>query len=846
MKLKEKAKCTPIARTGRVQDWMDSPENRLAVSCTTFVVEDDMEHPDGIEASWRFVSHGLRNAAGVAVHLSKLRPRGTDNGKGLIASGPVSFATIYSKLNEILRRGGKFRNGAITLHLDYDHPDAIEFVSVPRKDLPWAKRCLNVDQHFLKKASPELLAACMKAIANGDLWLIKMRTDDKGARIYGNVCVAGSTLVQTTEGPKAISDLVGKPFVAIVNGEEMPSSPRGAWSNGFKQTYELETKEGFSLRATGDHKIMTPDGWKELSSLVPGDTISLHRHILDSSAQWEGKGNHDEGWLLGWLLADGTYSDDHNAKLDFYGSKKVLLDGALKKLATLDDYLQGDHYSSLRTGTRYEQADRTGVGSVGLARMAVEYGISRANKTATELLEETSADFHRGFLEAYFSADGTVSLGSVNGNGKSIAVTSVSLRNLQVMQRMLLRFGIRSRIWKERYNGGMTMMPDGKGGQKLYQTQKASRLDISGQADLRRFAALIGFTLPEKQEKLDQLIGSYRKASYEKAFVAKVESIKPYDIEEVFDCSIPGAGAFDANGIYVSNCLEVMLPHRGTCLLQHVNLGACSIDDIEGAFIEGMQQLCDLHPKTGVGETGEYLPPSMDKQVGLGMLGLANFLSIHGISYQEFGDALEAFLMDDPHPWAHHWTNTVAGKAVYALSKGISSATDIAREHGMERAFAIAPTASCSYRYLDTRGFTTAPEIAPPIDRIVDRDSETMGVERFEYGPVEIAEEVGWEAFRKVADGICEMLHRTGLFHGYSANWWSDLVVCDEAFIQEWLDSPQTSMYYALQVQSGTQAKDDVGVDLGESLTSFFGLEDEESEAAACSMDGGFCAACAE
>ena len=110
---------------------------------------------------------------------------------------------------------------------------------------------------------------------------------------------------------------------------------------------------------------------------------------------------------------------------------------------------------------------------------------------------------------------------------------------------------------------------------------------------------------------------------------------------------------------------------------------------------------------------------------------------------------------------------------------------------------------------------------------------------------MEIAEEVGWAVFRKVADGICEMLHRTGLFHGYSANWWSDMVVCDETFIKEWLDSPQTSMYYALQVQSGTQAKDDVGVELGESLTSFFGLGDED-EPQACSVDAGFCAACAE
>ena len=69
-----------IARTGRVQNWIDNPDGRLPVSCTVFVVEDSMEGENGIEASWRFASHALRYGAGVAIHLSKLRPKGTENG----------------------------------------------------------------------------------------------------------------------------------------------------------------------------------------------------------------------------------------------------------------------------------------------------------------------------------------------------------------------------------------------------------------------------------------------------------------------------------------------------------------------------------------------------------------------------------------------------------------------------------------------------------------------------------------------------------------------------------------------------------------------------------------------
>ena len=74
-----------VARTCRIDNWMKSPEGRLPVSCTVFVVEDSIEGDNGIEASWRFVSHALRYGAGVAVHLSKIRPNGHTNDKGLVA-----------------------------------------------------------------------------------------------------------------------------------------------------------------------------------------------------------------------------------------------------------------------------------------------------------------------------------------------------------------------------------------------------------------------------------------------------------------------------------------------------------------------------------------------------------------------------------------------------------------------------------------------------------------------------------------------------------------------------------------------------------------------------------------
>jgi hypothetical protein len=238
-------------------------------------------------------------------------------------------------------------------------------------------------------------------------------------------------------------------------------------------------------------------------------------------------------------------------------------------------------------------------------------------------------------------------------------------------------------------------------------------------------------------------------------------------------------------------------------LLQHVNLSACEFGDISRAFVEGMQELCALHARTGIGDSGEYLEPEVDRQVGLGMLGLANLLRRYGVTYEQFGKALDCF-NESKQP-----EHSAAYALVEQLHQGIKQAAQIARQHNMVRAFAIAPTASCSYRSQDVDGYTATPEIAPPISRTVDRDSGTFGVSTYSYGDVEIASEVGWDNYKRVADGIMTMLSRTGLLHGYSFNSWSDMVTYDNEFVEEWLRSPQTSLYYSLQVMSDTQDKTD-------------------------------------
>ena len=69
----------------------------------------------------------------------------------------------------------------------------------------------------------------------------------------------------------------------------------------------------------------------------------------------------------------------------------------------------------------------------------------------------------------------------------------------------------------------------------------------------------------------------------------------------------------------------------------------------------------------------------------------------------------------------------------------------------------------------------------------------------------------------------------------------------DETFIQEWLQSPQTSLYYSLQVMQNTQAKDDALAALDGDFGTMFGFDDDsDQEIIDLFNDPAACVGCAE
>jgi hypothetical protein len=286
---------------------------------------------------------------------------------------------------------------------------------------------------------------------------------------------------------------------------------------------------------------------------------------------------------------------------------------------------------------------------------------------------------------------------------------------------------------------------------------------------------------------------------------------------------------YDAKGerIYLQVCLEIAIKHKATCLLMHGNLGACTIEEIPEVMAEGVEILCQLHAITGVGDSGIYRKPEEDRQVGYGFLGLANLLAIEGVTYKELVDAFARAFLEDCRKPSEITYNAKALAIVDSLIEGYRKGSEIGAKYGMERLWTVAPTATCSYNHVDREGYTTAPEIAPPINRSIERDSATFGVKSYDYHPkTEIAAEVGWETFFKLNEYFQRLMDSTGLGHSISMNWWSDMIYADQKFIQDFLDSPIKSLYYSLPVMPDTQNKSSFAVPSGEIIDfSLFGFE---------------------
>ena len=403
-----------------------------------------------------------------------------------------------------------------------------------------------------------------------------------------NPCVTADTWVQTDSGPRQVAELVGTPFVARLDGTDHASGPQGFFETATKEVIRLVTAEGHSLRLTADHQVrrvtrftryVTDTQWCAAGDLLPGDRVLLNDHRTGSS--WTGDLDEESGYLLGLLIGDGTLKKD-GAVLSVWGESDALVangdpeapatpsagtravmeraETAVRSLGHRSDFAG---WQAVKGRAEYR------LKSSALTSLAREVGMAPGAKRITPTLERASSDAYAGFLRGFFDADGSVQ--GTQDKGVSVRLAQSDLPRLEAVQRMLLRLGIASSLYRDRRVAGTSVLPDGRGGRRTYETHAQHELVLAGE-NLVRFSTLVGFGDTDKQGKLDAAIARYARKVNRERFVARVVSTEADGVEAVYDVQVPGINSFDANGLHAHNCGEQALPPYGACLLGSINL----------------------------------------------------------------------------------------------------------------------------------------------------------------------------------------------------------------------------------------------------------------------------------
>jgi intein/homing endonuclease len=356
-------------------------------------------------------------------------------------------------------------------------------------------------------------------------------------KVFDLFCLTKDNWIMTDDGPKVLYELIGKPFMALVNGQPYKSS--GFRNSGKKEVFEIETEHGYKLKASANQPLLVNyladyghmyDGinsWTKVSDLKIGDSLKLHNH---KDVSWDTHGTYDDGYILGWLFGDGSIANSQyrNDVLYFYKDDQYLLPYMEKLLGRESVYVPQSNCYTLKSDK--------------LTQLILDFDIAN-DKQVTRLMEGASSDFYYGFLSAFFDSDGT----SYSKN-KWISLSQSDLNRLEAVQRMLLRLGIQSSI-KKANKPGFNVIE----GRKV-KVKQSWTLNIYA-ANCFVFQNRIGFKHPDKRAKLQIAIDKCDpKKMYKNYFVTKVKSIVSKGVFDVYDTTVETAQCFDAQGLFNHNC----------------------------------------------------------------------------------------------------------------------------------------------------------------------------------------------------------------------------------------------------------------------------------------------------
>ncbi len=636
----------------------------------------------------------FKYGSGTGSNLSKIRSSREQLSGGGEASGPVSFMRGFDAFAGVIKSGGKTRRAAKMVILNADHPDIEEFVEckATEEKKAWAlieagyDGGFNVrggayDSVFFQNAnhSVRVTDAFMRAVQSDADWALVGRLDggvvekvkaralmrkiteaaclcgDPGMQFdttvnawhtcsntdrinASNPCVTGDTLVATAEGWRRIDALLERPFRTVgSDGESHEVGP--AFRTGVKPVYRLTTRAGLQLKLTGDHRVLTRNrGDVPACELSKDDVLILGRPAFGALRLDERLGE-----FLGLLVGDGCLAGEQQiATLTLAPSEEAVARRTHERLSAY----KKEHAADARAARDIEVTHPQGTLRLATSARCVVDELQRwavldkGSEKKAFLPEIFSCDHDSlaAILRGLFTADGTVA--NYGEKSQYVSLDSTSLELLQQTQLMLLSFGIKSKLYRDRRVAGQTMalLPDGRGGRKEYPVTQIHSLRIS-RSSRQVFEKEIGFV--PGSPKATQLAELNRDVStYCDRLEDRAVGLELIGEEPVFDVTEPATHHFVANGITIHNCSEYMFLDDSACNLASLNL--MHFRSIDGGFdAESFKRAVDLtilaqeilvgnarYPTEAITKNSEAYRP-----LGLGYANLGALLMASGMPY---------------------------------------------------------------------------------------------------------------------------------------------------------------------------------------------------------------------
>ena len=491
-----------------------------------------------------------------------------------------------------------------------------------------------------------------------------------------NPCVTGDTLVLTDGGKwQRIDSFIGKETTILTNkGVILPSLIKGSFKTGIKPVYLLTTKCGYELKLTGDHKVFTINkGYIEACKLTKDDNVLLPSTQVNNIIEPEDSTFYQ---MVGVYIGDGCGTSDHGIQITMNAEEELPI---LDKFCSYveENYDRKTHQNSAATVClRQSSAAYVITNRTLMSKMAsiLDLSLLGHQKCIPQSIFGAGLGVQKYVLQGLFTADGTVA--NYGNKSQYVALDSTSLQLLKDTQILLLGFGIKSKLYKNRRAGKeKALLPDGQGGLKEYSVREMHSLRISKSSRIV-FEELIGFMEEsQKQKKLRDLNTDI--ATYQDYPIDSVETLELLGEEEVYDLTEPLTNSFVANGITIHNCSEYMFLDDTACNLASMNLVKFYHPE-KGFDIEGYRhaiRLWTIALEISVLMAQFPSEPIAIKSfqfrtLGLGFANLGSLLMLQGIPYdsdegRNYAGAMASIMTGDSYATSAEMSSVLGSFQMY-------------------------------------------------------------------------------------------------------------------------------------------------------------------------------------